>query len=75
MIWLEKTFLVLQLASDECAEIHRDSHSDECAEIHHDIYSDESDTLDEYSVEEVTESPNVAENKIAHLKLKLFVKY
>ena len=37
--------------------------SDECAEIHHDSHSDESETLDEYSVEEVTENPNVAENQ------------
>jgi len=51
------------VTSDECAEIHRDSHNDECAEIHHDSHSDESETLDEYSVEEVTENPNVAENQ------------
>jgi len=37
--------------------------SDECAEIHCDSHSDESETLDEYSVEEVTENPNVAENQ------------
>jgi len=51
------------VASDECAEIHRDSHSDECAEIHHDSHSDESETLDEYSIEEVTENPNAVENQ------------
>ena len=44
--------------------------SDECAEIHCDSHSDESETLDEYSVEEVTENPNVAENQNCSPKAK-----
>jgi len=60
------------VTSDECAEIHRDSHSGECAQIHHDSRSDESETLDEYSVEEVIENPNVAENQTCSPEAKTF---